>query len=300
MENAKSSVGYLGIGLMGAPMTRRLLDADYAVSVWNRSREKLTGVVEAGAIASDSPAAVARDSQIVFMCLTETSAVEQVVFGPDGVSSGAGPDKVLVDFSSIQPDATRAMAARLRDETGMGWVDAPVSGGVPGAEAGTLAIMAGGEAKDVEIVRPVVMAMCQRFTHMGDSGAGQVTKLCNQVIASCNIAVIAEAVALATKAGVDATRLTEALKGGFADSIPFQLFAPRMATGDHDPPLGAIYTLLKDADTARELARDLQTSVPMTSLAAELFRQIVAQGRSEEDPAALIDLYLPRSGKGKD
>lgn len=290
-----TAIGYIGIGLMGRPMTLRLLAANHDVAVWNRTRDKLRPVLDAGATAAESAADVARAADIVFMCLTDTSAVEQVVFGADGVAaSGSAPGKVLVDFSSIRPDATRAMAARLRDATGMGWVDAPVSGGVPGAEAGTLAIMAGGSEADIETVRPVVMTMCQRFTHMGDVGAGQVTKLCNQVIVSATIAVIAEAVSLAQNGGVDATRLTEALKGGFADSTPFQLFAPRMASGDFDPPLGTVYTMLKDADSARDLGLQTDTPMPVTSLVAEVYRQLVARGGADDDLATLMDLYRPR------
>lgn len=289
-----TAVGYIGIGLMGRPMTLRLLAAGHDVTVWNRTRDKLRPVVDAGAMEADSCADVARASEIVFMCLTDTGAVEQVVFGPDGVAAGGVPGKILVDFSSIRPDATRAMATRLRDATGMGWVDAPVSGGVPGAGAGMLAIMAGGAATDIDSVRPVVMDMCQRFTHMGGVGAGQVTKLCNQVIVSTTIAVIAEAVALAQNAGVDAARLTEALKGGFADSTPFQLFVPRMVSGDFDPPLGTVYTMLKDADSARDLGLRTDTPMPVTSLVAEVYRQLVARGGADDDLATLMDLYRPR------
>lgn len=289
-----TAVGYIGIGLMGRPMTLRLLAAGHDVAVWNRTRDKLRPVTDEGATEAESCADLARAADIVFMCLTDTDAVERVVFGPDGVAAGGAPEKTLVDFSSIRPDATRAMAAKLRDATGMGWVDAPVSGGVPGAEAGTLAIMAGGAATDIESVRPVVMTMCQRFTHMGDVGAGQVTKLCNQVIVSATIAVIAEAVSLAQNAGVDAARLTEALKGSFADSTPFQLFAPRMASGDFDPPLGTVYTMLKDADSARDLGLQTDTPMPVTSLVAEVYRQLVARGGADDDLATLMDLYRPR------
>ena len=289
-----TAVGYIGIGLMGRPMTLRLLAHGHEATVWNRSPEKTQPVIDAGATLADSCADVARAADIVFMCLTDTAAVEHVVFGPKGVAEGGAPGKILVDFSSIRPDATRDMAARLRDMSGMGWVDAPVSGGVPGAEAGTLAIMAGGTDADIAAVRPVVMAMCQRFTHMGDVGAGQVTKLCNQTIVSANIAVIAEAVSLATNAGVDASRLTEALKGGFADSVPFQLFAPRMVSGEFEPPLGTVYTMLKDADSARDLGLQTDTPMPVTSLVAEIYRQLVARGGAEDDLATLMDLYRPR------
>ena len=171
---------------------------------------------------------------------------------PTGLLRPSGTAKLVVDFSSIHPDAARSIAARLKAATGMGWIDAPVSGGTKGAEEGSLAVMAGGDAADIERARPYVLAMARRFTHMGPTGAGQTTKLCNQVIAGCAMAVLAEATRLASNAGIDATKLPEALAGGFADSIPLQLFVPRMAQGIHSPPLGHIATILKDLDTVVE------------------------------------------------
>lgn len=289
--SAKPKVGYIGIGLMGKPMTLRLLAAGYRPTVWNRSRAKLKEVLAEGAVEAKSPAELAAASDIVFMCVTDTTAAEEVVFGPDGVAKGAGPGKTLVDFSSIRPDATRAMASRLKAETGMAWVDSPVSGGVQGAAAGTLAIMAGGEAEDVERVRPVVMTMCQRFTHMGPSGAGQTTKLCNQVIVGSTLAVLAEAVNLAERAGVDARRLPEALTGGWADSKPFQIFVPRMAGRAFEPKLGAVATMLKDLDTATAVGRASHAALPMTAVAAELMRTYLAHGTDEDDMGRLVTLH---------
>jgi 3-hydroxyisobutyrate dehydrogenase len=221
-------LGYLGLGMMGFPMTRRLANAGYDVTVWNRSSGKAAALVEAGAKLSAYPRDVAAAASIIFTCLTDAKAVEEVVFGPDGIATARGQGKVVVDFSSIHPDAARAIAARLKAANGMGWIDAPVSGGTMGAEEGTLAVMAGGDAADIERVRPYVLAMARRLTHMGPIGAGQTTKLCNQVIVGCAMAVLAEATRLAINAGIDARRLPEALAGGFADSIPLQLFVPRM------------------------------------------------------------------------
>ena len=265
-------LGYLGLGLMGFPMTRRLLNAGYEVAVWNRSAGKAAALVEAGAQPAASPREMATTATIVFMCVTDAAAVEKVVFGPDGLAASPGDGKLVVDFSSIHPDKARAIAARLKAANGMGWVDAPVSGGTKGAEEGTLAVMAGGDAADIERVRPYVLAMARRLTHMGPTGAGQTTKLCNQVIVGCAMAVLAEATRLATNAGIDAGRLPEALAGGFADSIPLQLFVPRMVRGIHSPPLGHIATMLKDLDTAADVARNTSSPVPMTTLAGQLFR----------------------------
>lgn len=287
-------LGYIGIGLMGRPMTLRLLAAGHEVAVWNRSRDKLAPVVEKGAKAVDSPAAVARAADIIMMCVTDQKAAEAVLFGKDGVESGGAPGKLVVDFSSIAPDSARAFAERLAAK-GMGLVDAPVSGGVPGAEKGTLAIMAGGRAADIERVRPIILHMAQRFTRMGDSGAGQATKLCNQVIVGSLLPVIAEAIRLAEAAGVDAKMLPEALKGGFADSLPLQVFGARMAARNFEPPLGANATMLKDLENAATVARQFGVPLPMARTAAELYRLLEAQGKAEKDPAVLVDLLSGKS-----
>jgi 3-hydroxyisobutyrate dehydrogenase len=281
-------LGYLGLGLMGTPMARRLLQSGFEVSIWNRSAGKTAALAELGARLATSPGDVAAAAGIIFMCVTDAAAVEEIVFGPAGLASIPGIEKLVVDFSSIHPDATRAIATRLKGVNGMGWIDAPVSGGTRGAEDGTLAVMAGGDAAEVERIRPYVLTMARRLTHMGPTGAGQTTKLCNQVIAGCAMTVLAEATRLATNAGIDAGRLPEALAGGFADSIPLQLFVPRMVQGIHSPPLGHIATILKDLDTVVDVARKTATAVPMTSLAAQLFR-LAASARGADADA--LEVY---------
>ena len=288
---AKPKLGFLGTGLMGSPMTLRLLDAGYNIYIWNRTAEKIISLLENGATAADSPAAVAIESEFVFMCLTDANAVEQVVFGDKGVVKTGSERKLLVDFSSIPPDLTRAFSMRLESECGMGWIDAPVSGGVKGAEEGTLAILAGGKLEAIEQIRPIVSNLCNRMTHMGHTGAGQVTKLCNQVIVASNLVTIAEAISLAERSGVDATKLHEALAGGFGDSLPLQIFGPRFAERKVKPLLGHIYTMLKDVDNARELGRETNTPLPMAGLAAEMFRQVSSQGYAQEDVTHLIRLF---------
>ena len=291
MTNTKPRVGYVGVGLMGAPMILRLLAAGYEVVVWNRTREKILPVLEAGATEAESPANVASQVDFVFQCLTDAQAVEQVVFGDEGISAAGSEHQVLVDFSSMRPDRTREFSTRLREQCGMGWVDAPVSGGVKGAEEGTLAIMAGGEATDVERVRDAVGELSARFTRMGPSGAGQVTKLCNQVIAASNLVTIAEAISLAERSGVDASALPEALAGGFADSIPLQIFGPRFAKRQYEPFLGHVYTMMKDLDTARDLGQEKGAPLPMSSVAVEILRQIASKGYAEEDFTHVIRLF---------
>jgi 3-hydroxyisobutyrate dehydrogenase len=287
-------LGYIGIGLMGKPMVLRLLAAGHEVTVWNRSREKLAPVLEKGAKAAASPAEVARASEIVMMCVTDQKAAEEVLFSAQGIYHSEKQDLLVVDFSSIAPASARDFATRLKTK-GIGMIDAPVSGGVPGAEKGTLAIMAGGMAEHIERVRPVVMHLAQRFTRMGDSGAGQVTKLCNQIIVGSLFPVIAEAIRLAEAAGVDAKSLPEALKGGFADSLPLQIFGARMAARNFEPPLGANNIMLKDLENAAAVAKEFGVPLPMARTAAELYRLLAAQGKGEKDPAVLID-FLAGSG----
>jgi 3-hydroxyisobutyrate dehydrogenase len=287
---SRERLGYLGLGMMGIPMARRLLNAGYNVTVWNRSAGKAAPLVEAGAQPVSLPREVAAGVDIIFMCLTDAVAVEEVVFGREGLATVAGAGKLVVDFSSIHPDAARSIATRLKEANGMGWIDAPVSGGTMGAEQGTLAVMAGGNAADIERARPYVLAMARRLTHMGPAGAGQTAKLCNQVIVGCAMAVLAEATRLAVNAGIDANRLPEALAGGFADSIPLQLFVPRMVQGIHSPPLGHIATMLKDLDTVVDVARNTSSPVPMSALAAQLFRLAKSARGADADALEIYKL----------
>ena len=282
-------LGFIGIGLMGRPMTLRLLAAGHEVAVWNRSRDKLGAVVEKGARAAASPAEVARAAEIVMMCVTDQHAAHEVLFGRGGVMDAAQAGKLVVDFSSIAPASARDFAARLEQKR-MGLIDAPVSGGVAGAEKGSLAIMAGGRPEHIERVRPVIMHLAQRFTRMGDSGAGQATKLCNQVIVGSLIAVIAEAIRLAEAAGVDATKLPEALKGGFADSLPLQIFGSRMASRTFEPSLGSSAIMLKDLENAATVARGGKVPLPMATSAIQLYRILAAQGKGEQEISRLIEL----------
>jgi 3-hydroxyisobutyrate dehydrogenase len=282
--------------MMGFPMSRRLIKAGHDVTVWNRSAAKTTALVEAGAKAAACPRDVASAAGIIFMCVTDAAAVETVVFGRDGIAEAPGSGKLIVDFSSIHPDAARAIAARLKAANGMGWIDAPVSGGTMGADEGTLAVMAGGDAADIERVRPYVLSMARRLTPMGPIGAGQTAKLCNQVIVGCAMAVLAEATRLAVNAGIDARRLPEALAGGFADSIPLQLFVPRMVQGIHAPPLGHISTMLKDLDTVVDVAHTTSSPVPMSALAAQLFRLAKAARGADADALEIYKLSEVQTG----
>lgn len=284
------SLGFAGIGLMGLPMCRRLLAAGYPLRVWNRSADKCLPLLQEGAERVEIPAELCADAEVVMLCLADTAAVREVVFGAGGLVESARPGQLLVDFSSLEPAATREMAEELLQRTGMHWLDAPVSGGTAGAEAGSLAIMAGGRADDVQRVRPILAHLGQRLTHMGEVGAGQVSKVCNQMLVACNALVIAEVVALAERSGVDASLLASALAGGFADSKPLQILAPQMAASQFEPVRWHVRTLLKDLDTAVKLAREQGSATPMSGLAAQLMRLHGSQGNLSRDPSTLIEM----------
>ncbi len=293
------NIGFIGMGLMGVPMTQRLLAAGHCVRVWNRSANKLAAVVANGAVASDSIAELVSNSDVVMLCVTDTVAVEAVVFAEHGVAASMTDRHTLVDFSSIDPQATRVMAARLKQQTGADWVDAPVSGGVAGAEQGTLAIMVGADAEALERVAPLLAVLGQRHTHMGPVGSGQVTKVCNQMLVSCNVLVMAEVMALAEKSGVRADMIPTALQGGFADSIPLQLTGPKMANREFDEIKWHVKTLLKDLDLARTLAHASHSATPMAGLGAELMRQHASRGFADQDPATLVQLYAEAKHEGE-
>ncbi|TRW90809.1 NAD(P)-dependent oxidoreductase [Candidatus Methylobacter oryzae] len=289
MTDKKPTLGFIGIGLMGKPMTLRLLDAGFSVNVWNRSPEKLEPVVGAGAKACLSIAELVRTSEIIILCLADTSVVETVVRNDIATNGAAG--KLLIDLSSIHPQNTRQLAALLHEKCGMGWVDAPVSGGVAGAEQGNLAIMAGGNAEHIEVARLVLAPLYKQLTHMGEVGCGQITKICNQMIVSCNVLVIAEMMALAKQAGVDAKQIPVALAGGFADSKPLQITGTEMAAETFEPVKWRVKTLLKDLNMAVDLSGKQGTAVPMSALASQLMQLHGSHGYLEQDPATLIKLY---------
>ncbi|MGR9100193.1 MAG: NAD(P)-dependent oxidoreductase [Gammaproteobacteria bacterium] len=291
MSTNKYTLGFIGIGLMGQPMTLRLLNAGYFINVWNRTPDKCRPVIDAGARLAGSAAELTERSDIVITCLADTAAVEAVALGPGGVAETGAPGKLLIDLSSIHPEATRRMAEKLEKKCGMGWVDAPVSGGVAGAESGSLAIMAGGHAEDIAVAREVLSPVYRQLTHMGAVGSGQITKICNQMIVGCNVMVIAEMIALAKKAGVDAEKIPQALAGGFADSRPLQIVGPEMASETFEPVKWKVKTLLKDLNMACDVSETLGSPVPLSGLAAQLMRLHGGRGNLDNDPSTLIRLY---------
>lgn len=295
---SKPRIGYLGMGFMGLPMTMRLLAADYPVTVWNRSSEKCKPAADAGARIAETPAELAAECDLLFMCLTDAKAVEAVLFGPSGVAEAADVPGRLVDFSSIHPETTKTLAERLASATGTAWLDAPVSGGTPAAKTGSLTIMVGGRLEDFDAVKPVLQELGRNITHMGPTGSGQMTKLVNQIMSGCTMVLVAEAVNLAERSGIDATRLAQALGGGFADSKPFQLLAPRMSERNFDDPLGAVATMLKDLVTVSEVGRSVGAMLPMTENALHLLNETADGGHADSDISTLILTYEGNKTRG--
>jgi 3-hydroxyisobutyrate dehydrogenase len=288
-------IGYIGLGLMGTAMTERLLERGWQVTAWNLEPERVGPVVARGATAAPTPAAVAAASDIVILCVLHTEAVHSVVFGPDGVAEGAGPGKVLVDHSTIDPLRTRSMAADLHAASGMRWIDAPVSGGPVASRAGTLTVMAGGAAEDVSVIRPVMDDLAANFTLMGPVGAGQTAKIINQAIVGTGYVVMAEALRLAEEAGIAADRLPQCLRGGHADSSLLQLMYPQMQQRAFDPPRSYARQLLKDLKAVEAFARGLGLHLPMVELATSRYTEYVdTHGNGMSDTASIVNLYGPQ------
>jgi len=284
-------LAFCGLGLMGEPMVKRLLAAGHTVKVWNRTPAKAQALIALGAQWCDTPAQAASDVDGVFMCLLNTSAVEQVVFGPEGILH-ARHLRWLVDHSSVPPEQTRAWSQRLLAASQADWLDAPVSGGVAGVQAGSLAVMVGGPASPLESASQAMSAYASNITHMGDSGAGQATKLCNQTIVASTVAAIAEAVGLAHRNGIDLNQLAKALQGGWADSKPLQVFMPRMVTPSQ-PSIGALSTMLKDVDTVMQVAQSSGAPMPVMATVQQQLRAAQAVGLGEAELSALICLVWP-------
>lgn len=284
----KGHIGFIGTGILGGAIAGRLLEQGFAVTVWNRSPDKTAPLVDAGAKAAATPAEAGR-APFVILCVTDAAAVESVVFGPDGVASAAGAEALLIDMSTTAADATRAMAERLEAACGMRWIDAPISGGAPAAERGAMTIMAGGREDDFERARPVWDAVAGRCTLMGPVGAGQATKMINQVLVLCGFQVIAEATALALHSGIDPARIPGALEGGRADSRLLREAMPLMAAQE-GPPIAKNVNNLKDLEMIHDLARATRTPLPVTGLVTELHRQLLQRGLGDACPTTLVKL----------
>jgi 3-hydroxyisobutyrate dehydrogenase len=287
---SKAKIGYVGVGLMGMPMAKRLLSLGYSVRAYDISAQSTAAARDAGAAAASSAADVVRGSDLVLLNLPTPEAVEAAVFGENGVASALRPPQLLIDFSTIKVYQCKAFARLLREMTGAGWIDAPVSGGPPASGTGTLTVMAGGDAAEIERARPFFADVAGRFTHMGPAGAGMAAKMLNQLIVGCGHAVMAEAVVLAEAAGIDPARLPECLAGGLADSPLLQRLYPRMVARNFAPQ-GYVRQLLKDLEMVSEFAGALKAPTPMMGEALSLYRMLAHLGHTELDTAALLKLY---------
>jgi 2-hydroxy-3-oxopropionate reductase len=286
-------IGFVGLGIMGRPMARNLLAAGFDLTVHSRSRGTVDELVDAGASRATKPADVAAASDVTITMLPDTSDVELVIAGPDGVATGAAPRSLVIDMSTIDPEPTRRLAAMLADR-GVAMLDAPVSGGERGAIDGALSIMVGGDAAAFARARPVFDALGRTIVHVGPSGAGQVCKACNQLVVAATIEAVAEALALAERSGVDAARVREALLGGFAGSKILEVHGQRMLDRAFDPGFRARLHA-KDARIVLDAARNVGASMPsFVAVAAQLDR-LVAEGGGELDHAGLFTLVAPSS-----
>lgn len=286
-------IGFVGLGDMGLPMAQCLLAAGHDVVAWNRSPTPLATLAAKGAIAAASPAEVMEKADIIGICVSSHDVVETIAFGADGLFSAPTiKARAIADFSTGAAAASRTFAERAA-KLGVAWVDAPVSGGVEAAQKGELIVFAGGTAAGINALGPLLDAVSARVTHMGASGSGQVTKICNQMIVAANVIAIAETTAFARKAGVDVAALAPALAGGFADSAPLRIFGPRMATRTFTPRLGAIELMRKDVGLAQSLAAEIGADVPLTDAARAVYDR-AGEHRSvslEADLSALVCLY---------
>ena len=291
-ETSLPVVAVLGIGLMGKPMSRRLCEAGYRVRVWNRSPAKALAMQAHGATAFDTPAEAVAQADIVITMLQDGPAVENVLFA-QGAASGLRPGSLVVDMSSIQPRQARDHAARLA-ALGVACLDAPVSGGTVGAEAGTLAIMAGGRAADFERALPVLQVL-GRATHVGPMGSGQLAKLANQMIVGITIGAVAEALLFASRGGADMGKVREAISGGFAESRILQVHGQRMVERDF-AKRAAVTVQLKDMRNAMATAHETGFEAPITQLFTQLFEQATEHGLGDLDHSALFVELASRNG----
>ena len=283
---ARPTVGFIGLGIMGLPMTRNLLKAGFDVVAWNRSAARVDAAVEAGAQRGASPADVASRADVTIVCVTASADVEAVVLGAGGAIEGAKAGSVLIDMSSISPDVTRTIATRLR-EHGVDMLDAPVSGGEGGAVAGTLSIMVGGEAATLERVRPVFEAMGSRITHCGPTGAGQTVKLCNQIAVCVTNLAMAEALVFCQKSGVDPSTMLEAISAGAAGSWQITNLGPRIVARDFAPGF-KVALQQKDLRIALEAAEAIGAPLTGTALVHQLLAVVEQRMGGELGTQALV------------
>lgn len=282
-------IALIGAGAMGGAIGGRLLATGTRVVVFDPDADKLAALVALGAASAPTAAAAAAEADAVILSLNAARIVRAAVFGPRGVAEGAQPGTLIIDMSSIDPDSTRDLAQEALGK-GLAWVDSPLSGGIPKVALGALTLMQGGTAQDVARAQAVLAPLATHQTHMGPAGAGQTTKLINQVLCGLNFLAVAEATALAEAAGVDAAMIPSALAGGRADSAILQEYMPRFVARDYRRT-GRIDNMVKDLNAAQDMARTHHTALPLTAACAEVHRLMTAAGWGGEDQAALMEYF---------
>lgn len=291
-----TAIGFIGLGLMGKPMARNLLKKGFAVVAHSRSRGPVDELVTEGATAAASPADVARAARVIITMLPDGPDVEKVLAGENGVFGAMSKDTVIVDSSTIAPAIARRLAARATD-LGASMLDAPVSGGEIGAIDGTLTFMVGGDAAALESVRDILGAMGkpERIVHVGDSGAGQICKVCNQIVLGGTMSVVAEAIALSRKAGVDPMKVRAALMGGFAQSRVLEVHGERMITGNWKPGFKA-KLFKKDLGIAMNTLSEYGVPAATSAVVQQLVNAQIAAGEGEEDYSGIAKAIFELAG----
>lgn len=284
-----AKVGYIGLGIMGASIARNLMKAGNELVVHNRSRQIVDTLASEGATAANSPKEVAEQVEFVFTNLPDSPDVQQVVLGKDGIIEGAHEGLIYIDNSTIKPETARMLAEKL-EAVGVTALDAPVSGGDVGARDGTLTIMVGGPQEAFDKAVPLFEAMGKAWVLVGDSGAGQIAKVCNQIIVGAQMAALAEALITAQKAGVDPSRVVEAIKGGAAQMWTLDVKPPRLFAGNRQPGFKA-YMQHKDLGIVLDTARTYGIPLPVTSVIMQLYSAMLEQGNRELDNSAIITVY---------
>ena len=282
----KKRVGYIGLGLMGKPIARNIMGAGFPLTVHNRSRAPVEELVADGAEPADSPCAVAEVSDVVFTNLPDSPDVEQVVLGPNGVIEGCRPGMVFIDNSTIKPETARSIAATLA-EVEVSALDAPVSGGDVGAKAGTLAIMVGGQRDTFDSMLPIFQAMGKTITYVGESGAGQVAKACNQIMVATQMVAMGELILLAQKSGVDPRKVIDAIQGGAAQCWALDVKPQRLFAGERQPGFKA-YMQHKDLGIVLDTARAYGMPLPVTAVIMQLYESMLQLGMRDLDNSAVI------------
>lgn len=289
-----AKVGYIGLGIMGSSIARNLMKAGHELVVHNRSQQIVDQLVSEGAKRATSPREVAAQVEFVFTNLPDSPDVEKVVLGENGILEGAHEGLIFIDNSTIKPETARMLAERLA-AVGVAALDAPVSGGDVGARDGTLTIMVGGPEDAFQKAVPLFQAMGKAWVLVGDSGAGQIAKACNQIIVGAQMVALAEALITAQKAGVDPQRVVEAIKGGAAQMWTLDVKPPRLFAGNRQPGFKA-YMQFKDLGIVMDTARTYGIPLPMTAVTQQLYAAMLEQGNREQDNSAIISVYESLAG----